>query len=185
MLNKNKSKDQNGNSRLVTFNRVSYVFLLVIIASALMLQSCELNDVSNKLDELQNNELDELDREIEESESENEGTDDFFDLVDDQFFTVMDTSLIQNTINFESNYEYLTSIVYVLKNEGDMELDFIDILGNKVVKVLKDGEIYNCFIDFKDSSLEITNGEFKGYYIKIENDILFLYNVDGAYVFEG
>ena len=156
MLKNKKSNKQYkaiGGSRSVLGN-FSYMSLIFLFSSLIFFQSCELSSMPNEFDDLNENQLEELEKEIGESgqndDSDGQEGEDSSN-TDNPMFTIMDTSLISENVNIEINFEDLTSIIYSLENNGEMELNFIEVLGKKGVRISQKQESHNCYISIDET----------------------------------
>jgi hypothetical protein len=177
---------RNSSNRALSFGLVSYL-LLLLLASSLVLQGCDGDTISQPREELQISQQEDLEKRINElsqedsDESENKDSD---NQPINSKFTVLDTSLLDASVNIEVEFEDLTSTVYTLESNLGMELTFINVLGKKCIRIEVGENSYNCFIDINEMQAKVISGEYENYSIKINADYLYLYNEEGAYIFK-
>jgi biopolymer transport protein ExbD len=162
------------------------VYILLLIATAILFQGCEIKSVNPQLEELQKQQKEEIEKKINDTSGTDNNGDGQNETIQDPsnpLFTLMDTSLIKSNIDCEQNFEDFTTIVYALEAEGYMNISFIKILGKKGIRIESVEGSKSYFIEFNQMEANVVGGEYDKYVISINGNHLYLFNDEGAYIF--
>jgi len=196
------------NTKILKRSRFSLLVLLVIALScSTIVLSCELDvadipsedeilapiDDSGDSDKSVDNSEGQGDNtEEQDSGDETDGNEEDEILISDNlFFIEMDTSKIESSVDYLSESEKLRDKYWtMIDNSGNFTRDSSTLKiyekDNKItsMRFSYDGSEFFSRVTPYSTHIDITSSEYKGYIIKVDNDILYLFNDVGSFRFK-
>ncbi len=176
---------QSDESNIKNIGIVSYIFLIALIIFSLSIQSCEIESI-NDPEEVE----DEIEKVVSLKEEKKEGEDNSnsdgseCEAESNSRFVSVDVSKITPTFDFDSSFESLHESYFEIDSDDNYSISFIGSDNYKMVKISMGINCYFASIDSLGMKAQVLDGDFKGFFILISEHILYLYNDDGAFIFE-
>jgi len=187
--NKKRKLDlfQSDESKINNIGIVSYIFLIALIIFSLSIQSCEIDSI-NDPEEVE----DEIEKVISQEEEKEEVNEDsnsnsdapVYEVEGNSRFVSVDATKITPTFDFDSSFESLYERYFEIDGDDNYSISFTGSDNYKMVKISMGTNYDFASIDSIGMKAKVLDGNFKGFFILISDNLLYLYNDDGAFIFE-